>query len=39
MAVQVARVHLLAGYDVVMPQFLGRVEFTPDDTPRRRASS
>ncbi len=27
MAVEMARVHLLSGYDVVMPQFLGRVEF------------
>ena len=27
MAVEMARVHLISGYDVVMPQFLGRVEF------------
>lgn len=27
MAVEMARVHLLAGHDVVVPQFLGRIEF------------
>jgi predicted kinase len=27
MAVEMARVHLLAGYDVLVPQFLGRIDF------------